>query len=242
MPCVRCNQTVKFADLIRAGAGPGRGGAGDRALCAAAWTGRAGRSCTGAVDAARDQSWFLFATRASSWPSRVSSGRRRKSRRCGRGGAARTARWRTSRTARTSASSCRERCRVVAAAAEGAAAGRDRGRVGRVLGRHRAWRAIRSARRSGWGCRAWWRDRSTRRVGALAGTTRRRGAAGSAEGRNWLSAAPALGVRCMVKLRARDVMRPALVSVCGAGAVVELEEAALPAPVRRVSRMTAIGF
>ena len=47
---------------------------------------------------------------------------------------------------------------------------------------------------------------------------------------NWLSAAPAPGVRCMVKLRARDVMRPALVSVCGAGAVVELEEPALAAP------------
>ena len=42
VPCVRCNQTVKFADLSGAGARTGRGAAGDRALCAPdRWAARA---------------------------------------------------------------------------------------------------------------------------------------------------------------------------------------------------------
>ncbi len=44
---------------------------------------------------------------------------------------------------------------------------------------------------------------------------------------NWLSAPPVDRVRCAVKLRARDQMRPAWVSADGA---VELDDPALPAP------------
>jgi tRNA-specific 2-thiouridylase len=61
VPCVRCNQTVKFTDLVETA----------RALgCEALVTGHYARRIEGpdgpelhaAVDAARDQSWFLFAT------------------------------------------------------------------------------------------------------------------------------------------------------------------------------------
>ena len=47
---------------------------------------------------------------------------------------------------------------------------------------------------------------------------------------NWLADPPAGGLACEVKLRARDVMRAAMVTREGAGARVELAEAALPAP------------
>lgn len=46
---------------------------------------------------------------------------------------------------------------------------------------------------------------------------------------NWLGA-EVVEQRCAVKLRARDAMRPALVRLDGGRAEVELEEAALPAP------------
>jgi tRNA-specific 2-thiouridylase len=61
IPCVRCNQSVKFTDLVETA----------RALgCEALVTGHYARRIEGpdgpelhaAVDAARDQSWFLFAT------------------------------------------------------------------------------------------------------------------------------------------------------------------------------------
>ena len=44
VPCVRCNQTVKFTDLTALARGPGRGAAGHRPLCAA--DRRAGRAGT----------------------------------------------------------------------------------------------------------------------------------------------------------------------------------------------------
>ncbi len=47
---------------------------------------------------------------------------------------------------------------------------------------------------------------------------------------NWLAALPGAGLRCTVKLRARDAQRPATVTAQGAGAEVELDEPALPAP------------
>jgi tRNA-specific 2-thiouridylase len=61
VPCIRCNQTVKFADLTALAQGLG---------CERLATGHYVRRCNGAdgpelhraVDLARDQSWFLFAT------------------------------------------------------------------------------------------------------------------------------------------------------------------------------------
>ena len=47
---------------------------------------------------------------------------------------------------------------------------------------------------------------------------------------NWLTDIPDSGLRCTVKLRARDQQRPALIVPSADGATVELDEAALPAP------------
>jgi tRNA-specific 2-thiouridylase len=47
---------------------------------------------------------------------------------------------------------------------------------------------------------------------------------------NWLVEAPATGLRCAVRLRARDAMRPAIVRRISDGAEVTLDSPALPAP------------
>jgi tRNA-specific 2-thiouridylase len=47
---------------------------------------------------------------------------------------------------------------------------------------------------------------------------------------NWLISPSVDPIRCTVKLRARDVPRSAFVTACGGSAVVRLDEAALPAP------------
>ena len=62
MPCVRCNQSVKFTDLLALARDLGAERAGDRALRAPRRRRRTVRSCTARADPARDQSWFLFAT------------------------------------------------------------------------------------------------------------------------------------------------------------------------------------
>ena len=47
---------------------------------------------------------------------------------------------------------------------------------------------------------------------------------------NWLVAPSSNGIRCTVKLRARDQQRPAIVTPAGSGAEVRLDDPALPAP------------
>jgi len=47
---------------------------------------------------------------------------------------------------------------------------------------------------------------------------------------NWLIDPPSNTLRCVVKLRARDEMRRAVIRLEGEGAIVELDEPALPAP------------
>ena len=64
VPCIRCNQTVKFRDLVEVARDLGRGQAlGDRSLrWRRAWSSPGGSELHRAVDPARDQSYFLFAT------------------------------------------------------------------------------------------------------------------------------------------------------------------------------------
>jgi tRNA-specific 2-thiouridylase len=47
---------------------------------------------------------------------------------------------------------------------------------------------------------------------------------------NWLTSPDTGSFRCAVKLRARDALRPATVESSGGGALVRLDEPALPAP------------
>jgi tRNA-specific 2-thiouridylase len=47
---------------------------------------------------------------------------------------------------------------------------------------------------------------------------------------NWLARPSGGSMRCDVKLRARDMPRPAVVDACDGGATVRLDEPALPAP------------
>jgi tRNA-specific 2-thiouridylase len=47
---------------------------------------------------------------------------------------------------------------------------------------------------------------------------------------NWLIPRPLEPLRCAVKLRARDQLRPAWIDSTPDGAIVRLEEATLPAP------------
>ena len=63
-PASRCNETVKFRDLLATARELGADGARDRPLCAPGRRAPTGRSCTAPPMPARDQSYFLFAPRA----------------------------------------------------------------------------------------------------------------------------------------------------------------------------------
>ena len=104
MPCIRCNQRVKFRDLLGTARDLGANALGDRALCAPRRRAATGRNCTAPATRARDQSYFLFATTRdrARFPA-LSAGRSRQGRDAGVGAALRPRRSPTSRTARTSA-------------------------------------------------------------------------------------------------------------------------------------------
>lgn len=68
IPCVRCNQRVKFRDLLNTARDLGAD-----ALATGHYVrrvqGAGGAELHRAIDPGRDQSYFLFARRASSWSS-----------------------------------------------------------------------------------------------------------------------------------------------------------------------------
>ncbi len=233
VPCVRCNQTVKFADLTALA----RGLDAEQLV-----TGHYVRRVDGpggpelhrARDAGRDQSWFLFATLPEQLAFSVFPLGDMPDKAAVRAEAARLG-------LRVADKPDSQDICFVLSGGYADVVGRLRPKAlrpgeivdesGTVLGRHTgvARYTVGQAKRLGVpGVVVRQIDAAGGRliVGPRDGGARRV----LLRDVNWLSAAPALGVRCMVKLRARDVMRPALVSVCGAGAVVELEEAALPAP------------
>ncbi len=239
VPCVRCNQTVKFQDLVAL--------AGDLGAEAVA-TGHYARRLEGpggpelhqAIDPARDQSWFLFATTAAQldrvrfplgdWPDKASV----------RAEAAR----RGLQVADKPDS--QDLCFVPSggyaalvaklrpdAVVPGDIVTQD----GRVLGQHVGVANYTVGQARGLGEAAW--DRGVRQQVVALDAARRRVVVGPRghgvhgvllREMNWLTPPPAGPLRCTVKLRARETPQPATVWATADGAEVALDHPALPAP------------
>lgn len=233
VPCVRCNQTVKFADLTALA----RGLDAERLA-----TGHYVRRVDGpdgpelhrARDAARDQSWFLFAT----LPEQLAFCEFPLGEMLDKAAVRATAARLGLRVANKPDS--QDICFVPSGGyadvvgrlrPEALRPGEIVDEAGTVLGRHAgvARYTVGQAKRLGLPGMA------VRRIDAAAG----RVVVGPRDAgvrcvrlreANWLSRVSSGSVRCSVKLRARDAMRPAWLRICGSGAEVELDEPALPAP------------
>ena len=235
VPCVRCNQTVKFSDLLAL--------AGDLgAECMA--TGHYVRRVDGpegaelhrAVDLARDQSWFLFATTRSQLARTLFPlGMRDKT-------AVRVEAARLGLPVAAKPDS-QDICFVPAGSyadvvgalrPDSLAPGEIVTQEGRVVGRHDgvARYTVGQAKRLG----AAASDHGSRRVVVGIDPARRRVVVGPSTGSrtvrlrevNWL-VEPAWR-RCHVKLRARETPQPATIVPTEDGAEVVLDAPALPAP------------
>ena len=229
VPCVRCNQTVKFTDLTALARDLGAERAGDRPLCAARGRARRAGAAPRGRPGARPE---LVPVRHHARAARLSRCSRwaacRTRRRCGRWRRGWVWRWRTSRTARTSASCPAGSYADVVARLrpEPLAPGEIVDRAGQVLGRHDgiARFTVGQAQAA--------RRRPREVAGARAGGRGARRAAPARGGRparptgtdqvrlrevNWLIAPPTAPLRCQVKLRARDVPRPAAVRATADG-------------------------
>ena len=235
VPCVRCNQTVKFTDLMRLASDLG---------CDAMATGHYVRRVDGpggpelhrAADLQRDQSWFLFATTRGQLARTVFPVGGMPDKAAVRAEAARLG------LAVADKPDSQDICFVPSGRYDAAVArlrpdavtpGEIVGQDGAVLGRHDgiARYTVGQAKRLGLAATAGGEQQV---VVALQPGTRRvvvgpRGT-GTRQLRlrevNWLIDPPH-GLRCTVKLRARDEQRPAAVDADGA---VTLDTPALPAP------------
>jgi len=239
VPCVACNQGVKFTDLL--------GMARDLG-CEAMATGHYVRRVEGAegvemhrpVDAARDQSWFLFATTRDQLdflrfplgdvPDKAAV--RAMAEEYGLRIAAKPDSQDICFVPSGSYSEIVEKLRP-----ETVGAGEIVDASGAVIGRHEgvARYTVGQSRRLG--------DIHTqtgeRQMVTGIDTLKRRIVVGPRDAArtrvvelrdmNWLSD-PGEGVRCGVQIRAREQVRQAFVRPDGTGAVVELDEAAMPAP------------
>ncbi len=235
VPCVRCNQSVKFRDLLTLA---------DELGAAALATGHYVRRAEGpagpelrrARDAARDQSWFLFATtRAQLARARFPLGDMPDK------GAVRAMAARFGLAVADKPDS-QDICFVPTGSyaetvrrhhPEALAPGEIVDAAGTVLGRHEgiARYTVGQGRRLGLN--------DGRVVVRIEPAARRVVVGPRAEGRrvvrlaevNWLIDAPLAPSPASVKLRARDALRDAMIVADGAdGALVTLSEPALPAP------------
>ncbi len=239
VPCIRCNQSVKFADLtaLASGLGAERLATGHYVRRV---DGRDGAELHRAADAERDQSWFLFATTRPQLDRCWFPLGDMPDKRAVRDEAARLG------LAVAEKPDSQDIC-FVPSGSYAEIVGRLRPdalepgeivtRAGAVVGRHDgvARFTVGQSKRLGPAAMA---DGARQMVIATEPGTRRvvigpRGVSTS-EVRlrevNWLASPSATPLRCAVKLRARDTMRPAVVEIRGDGAVVRLDEPALPAP------------
>ena len=238
VPCVRCNQGPKFTDLLGMARELGAG-----ALATGHYVrrvhGRDGAELHQATDAHRDQSWFLFATtRAQLEFCRFPLGEM-EDKAATRAVASRLG------LAVAAKPDSQDICFVPdghyaelvgSLRPDAVQPGDIVDTGGRVLGVHRGIGRYTVGQAKGLGSRPG--PTADRVVVALDPATRRVVVGPRSSGThtlhlrdmNWLLTPPPEGLRCTVKLRARDEMRPALVRPVGDGAAVVLDSPALPAP------------
>jgi tRNA-uridine 2-sulfurtransferase len=239
VPCVRCNQTVKFTDLTALARGLGA-----ERLATGHYVrridGPAGPELHRAADLARDQSWFLFATTRDQLGFALfplggmadKTAVRAEAERLGLPVAAKP----DSQDICFVASGHYADI-VVRLRPEAGEPGEIVSRDGRVLGRHDgiARYTVGQGRRLG----AAAVDRGSRQVVVALDPVKRRVVVGPRDAGvhdvrlrevNWLVPPPVGPLACQVKLRAREVPQPATVEATSWGADVRLDAAALPAP------------
>ena len=239
VPCVRCNMSVKFTDLL----GLARD-LGAEAMATGHYVRRVegprGPELHRAADPARDQSWFLFATTRdqlafSRFPLGDMPGKdvvRGHAARLGLAVAAKPDSQDICFVPQGSYADLVARLRPEAAEA-GETTSRDR----RVLGRHSGVARYTVGQQKALGAASF--DAGQRQAVLAVDAERRRivvgpRSAGSDNIRlrevNWLVDPPAAPLRCTVKLRAREAPQPAAVAATEAGALVRLDTPALAAP------------
>ena len=239
VPCIRCNQTVKFADLtaLAADLGAERLATGHYVRRV---DGRDGAELHRAADPDRDQSWFLFATTQSQLDRCLFPLGGMPDKRAVRDVAARLG------LAVADKPDSQDICFVPSGSyayivgklrPDALAAGDIVTRDGTVVGQHDGIARFTAGQTKRLGPAAM-RDGERQMVIATEPGARRvivgprTVSADTVRLRevNWLVPSFAGGLRCSVKLRARDVPRMASVEVREGGAVVTLDEPALPAP------------
>jgi tRNA-specific 2-thiouridylase len=239
VPCIRCNQSVKFADLTALASDLGA-----ERLATGHYVrridGPEGAELHRAADADRDQSWFLFATtRAQLERSLFPLGEMPDKR---------TVRDQASRLGLAVAEKpdSQDIC-FVPSGSYAEIVGRLRPdalepgeivtRDGAVVGHHDgvARFTVGQSKRLGAAAMAGGERRMV--VATEPGTRRvvvgpRNVSTSDVRLRevNWLVSPAEGSIRCTVKLRARDAQRPAVVEACGDSAIVRLDKPALPAP------------
>ena len=239
VPCVRCNQTVKFTDLtaLARGLGAERLATGHYVRRV---DGPAGPELHRAADRARDQSWFLFATTRDQLDFALFPLGEMADKRAVRAEAERLG------LPVAGKPDSQDICfvtsghyadTVVRLRPDAGEPGEIVSQDGRRLGRHDgiARYTVGQGRRLG----AAAVDRGDRQVVVALDPGRRRvivgpRGTGTPDVRlrevNWLMAPPARPIACTVKLRAREAPQPAMVEATPEGAAVRLVAPALPAP------------
>ena len=239
VPCIHCNQTVKFADLTAMAQELGA-----ERLATGHYVRRIdgpnGAELHRAVDPARDQSWFLFATTQTQLDACLFPLGDMQDKRAVRDVAARLG------LAVADKPDSQDICFVPSGSyAEVVAKLRPDAMLpgeivtadGRVVGQHdgiarftvgQGKRLGNAAMDAGTRQMVLATDPATRRIligprGTGTDTVRLRDA-------NWLIPRPEAPLRCAVKLRARDELRPASVEATADGAIVRLDAATMPAP------------
>ncbi len=239
VPCVRCNQRVKFADLLTLA-----DDLGAEALATGHYVRRidtaAGPELHRAADKARDQSWFLFATTRAElartlFPLGAMADKAAVRAEAARLGLAVAAKPDSQDLCFVPTGSYAEL--VTRLRPEAAEPGEIVTAEGRVLGRHDgiAGYTVGQGKRLGAASMA---DGARQIVTAIDPARRRIVVGPPASGTrdvclaelNWLIEPPVAPLRCTVKLRAREVPQPASVFLTAAGARVRLDAPALPAP------------